>query len=579
MSRLSGWTARVPRRAGGVEGPTAPWQTSPVPRNLRPDLVAAVAASERLRSGLADQWHQRPMRPDALAVAGADLLLVELADGVVPGLGRPEDAPVAALVEAAAHHRVPLVVWVTSGRPPVDHVAVAATTRLFDAAAAVHVVDLVDAWRELAPEAGVLRPAAPARRPPASDRTRGGGEPSALVVSPGPSDEQAAGPVAAVLGPALRAVQDRLDVLLLDHQLPARGVLPGALAAHARSGAHPDVTAAIARAAVVVDGPRRTPGDTWTVLEAAAAGTSVVSVAGLSAPSGLPVVAPDSPTGLRSEVVARLHQSELRDREALVQRRAVLAGHTFGHRVPTLLASVGLAEPEIAAPAVSAVVSTNRRHELDNVLANAGRQDHRSLELVLVLHGFGVPVAELRARARDYGVAHLEVVRAPGHLTLGSCLNRGIDAAGGDLVAKMDDDNHYGRHYLSDLVAALRAQGAGVAGKWAHYVWLRSTGAVVLRYPDLEHAWTRRIQGGSMLLSDEVARGLRFADLPRGVDSDLLDRAIEAGVPIWSADRFNFVSVRGDDRGAHTWTVEDATFLTGSGRLAFFGDPRPHVEV
>jgi len=52
-----------------------------------------------------------------------------------------------------------------------------------------------------------------------------------------------------------------------------------------------------------------------------------------------------------------------------------------------------------------------------------------------------------------------------------------------------------------------------------------------------------------------------------------------AGVSIWSADRYNYVSVRGEDNSAHTWTVEDATFLTASGRLALYGDPRSHVEV
>ena len=116
-------------------------------------------------------------------------------------------------------------------------------------------------------------------------------------------------------------------------------------------------------------------------------------------------------------------------------------------------------------------------------------------------------------------------------------------------------------------------------GKWAHYVWLRSSGAVVLRYPDAEHSYQRRIQGGSMLFDGDVVRALGFSDIPRAVDSDILDRAIAEGVKIWSADRFNFVSVRGDDRTAHTWTVADDTFFTAAGSLAFFGDPRTHVEV
>jgi hypothetical protein len=82
-----------------------------------------------------------------------------------------------------------------------------------------------------------------------------------------------------------------------------------------------------------------------------------------------------------------------------------------------------------------------------------------------------------------------------------------------------------------------------------------------------------------MLLDGDLVRGLRFADLPRGVDSDILDRAMADGVRIYSGDRFNFVSVRGTDRNAHTWAVSDATFMTASGRLMFYGDPRVHVDV
>jgi hypothetical protein len=110
-------------------------------------------------------------------------------------------------------------------------------------------------------------------------------------------------------------------------------------------------------------------------------------------------------------------------------------------------------------------------------------------------------------------------------------------------------------------------------------VWLQASGAVVLRYAAAEHTYERRVQGGSMLCHQDVVRNLRFSDLPRAIDSDILDRAVAAGVKIYSADRFNFVSIRGADRHAHTWTVADSTFMTRTGQLLFYGDPRPHVEI
>ena len=544
----------------------------------RPDLTVAMATSARLHHGFADQWRARILTPDAPSAAGADLLLVELADQRVPGFGDAAQPVVVDLLQGARDAQVPVVVWITGGRPPTSRAGVEAMTRLLALADHVLVADEAELWGALV-DVEVLEPAAPAQRQQRVVEERDGSARRALVVSPGPADPISAGPVAVMLGPGLRPIAAQVDALVLDPELPPRGVLPVPFSEDAAVADAGSLAQALDDAAVYVDVARRTAGDTWLALEAAAAGTPVVSVAGYPQPAGLTPSAPADAAGLRGEVVARLHQPELGDREAVRARRAVLAQHTYGHRARAILGLVGRPEAEPAVPSISAVVPTNREHELDNVLANIGRQSHPSVELVLVLHGISVDEAALRAKAADAGVESLQIVPAASHLTLGACMNLGVDASAGELVAKMDDDNHYGTHYLADLAAAMRAQGAGIAGKWAHHVWLRSSGAVVVRYPDFENRWVRRIQGGSMLFEGDVVRRVRFGDLPRAVDSDILDRSMAEGVSIWSADRYNFVSVRGEDRSAHTWTVEDATFLTASGRLAFYGDPRPHVEV
>ncbi len=326
------------------------------------------------------------------------------------------------------------------------------------------------------------------------------------------------------------------------------------------------------------------PDDTcgWTVLGAGATQTAVVAMADrartLPADVREHVCVVDQLDEPAGAVNARINQHELRDREGLQLHRAVLAGHTLRHRVEELLAMTG--HPvEPVCRSVSAVVPTNREHEIDNVLANVGRQQHDQTQLVLVLHGLDLDEPGLRSRAAEAGVGELVIVRADPTATLGACMNLGLDAADGAYVAKMDDDNHYGANYLGDLLAAFDYTDAQIVGKWAHYVWLRSTGAVVLRHAASEHTYERRIQGGSMLFDGDLVRQVRFSDIPRAVDSDILDRAMADGATVYSADRFNYVSIRGTDRQAHTWTVADHTFMTASGQLTFFGDPREHVDV
>jgi len=198
---------------------------------------------------------------------------------------------------------------------------------------------------------------------------------------------------------------------------------------------------------VLADGQRRSRHDTWTVLDAAAAGTPIVSVDGL--PQPFPVVTAGNEQGFRAELVAWLQQPELRDREGLRLRREVLAGHTWADRAAEIAGAVGLDTGSLALTgldhrtgsphqrSVSAIVPTNRLRELDNVLANIARQRHPEVELVLVLHGLEVDEAELRKRAADAGVGQLELVNAPSSYTLGACLNVGIERASGDMIAKV----------------------------------------------------------------------------------------------------------------------------------------------
>lgn len=310
------------------------------------------------------------------------------------------------------------------------------------------------------------------------------------------------------------------------------------------------------------------------VFELSACGTPVVSghSRALEEVFGDLVRLSSSPERTTEALVELMKSADLRDRLGHLAMREVYAKHLYGHRVETVLAAAGVpwARRERS---ISVILPTNRPGQVGHAIAQVARQLHRPLQLVLVTHGFTADGAAATARAA--GLDDVVVLAADADLTLGAVLNLGIDAADGAYLAKMDDDNIYGPHYLGDLAASFDFTTAGLVGKGAHYCEMRTHGVTLLRFPHLEHTEAELVQGGTILADGDLLRKLRFGDLPRAVDSDLLRRVQAEGAGIHSADRFNFISVRGD-REAHTWKVGDEELMR-HGRVAFHGPAEEHV--
>lgn len=311
------------------------------------------------------------------------------------------------------------------------------------------------------------------------------------------------------------------------------------------------------------------------IFEITAAGTPVISTPSEATkhffpPSELPQ--PKTQEEAELTLRAYVRSSELRDRTVHLAQRRIWDQHTYTHRAMTIMDSIGTAYQNPIPRSVSVVVSTNRPEHLSNVLETHAAQKLENRELIIVQHGFGSS-PEVVNQAADLGIENLILLEAPGSDSLGACLNRGIEAASGDVIAKMDDDDIYGEHYLSDQLAALRYSNADLVGKQAHYLHLRNRDIVMCRFPEREHRFTDLVMGPTLMGSKELLQRFPFADRTLGEDTDLQRRLVSAGARIYSADRFNFVQVR--DSHSHTWDVDDDLLLANS-NVHSFGFSRGH---
>ena len=159
---------------------------------------------------------------------------------------------------------------------------------------------------------------------------------------------------------------------------------------------------------------------------------------------------------------------------------------------------------------------------------------------------------------------------------LGDCLNALVGVADGEYVAKFDDDDLYGANYLLDQTNALWYSGADLVGKQASYLYLGSHDTVILRNPDREHRWTTFVAGPTLVAPKSTMSENPFESRSRGEDTAFLRSVCANGGRVYSADRFNFMQVRGNV--AHTWEVNDTTFLA-NGIVETYGLNETHVLI
>ncbi|WP_093258617.1 glycosyltransferase family protein [Thermostaphylospora chromogena] len=278
-----------------------------------------------------------------------------------------------------------------------------------------------------------------------------------------------------------------------------------------------------------------------------------------------------------NQVIHLINSPELRARVGHLAMREVYDKHLFTHRVDQILRALG--RPVTPRErSISIVLPTNRSSQIEHAISSVARQIHRPLQLVMVLHGLDIDPVVVADKARMAGITDVVVLTADKSMTLGACLNMGIAAADGELIGKMDDDNLYGDHYLSDLVRAFDYSEAELVGKGAHYTYFEATNTTMLRLPGLEHRYAHLVQGGTFLAKADLFRTYPFEDVTRGEDTRMVRRLKEEGVKIYSADRFNFVYWRGGDRTMHTWQADDIK-LARNAQFAFVGHPADHVLI
>ena len=261
-------------------------------------------------------------------------------------------------------------------------------------------------------------------------------------------------------------------------------------------------------------------------------------------------------TVLLNEIDAEeLENPTLREKVSVELRRTALREHSTEKRLQQIREAAGL--PVFREPSVSVVVATNRPEMTERIFNTVKEQDHKNLELVFALHGDGFEDSYPDFLKSDLPVT---VLRYPKETIFGHVLSGASSAANGEWIAKMDDDDWYGKEHISDLLLAASYSDADLVGKGSEFVYLTEENLTIRRDLGDSEVESRTIGGGAMLVKAETFREINgWRELSRGVDVALIDDVVSNGGRVWRTHPFGYLLRR--TKNQHTWEVDDRYFL------------------
>ncbi|MDE0178720.1 MAG: glycosyltransferase [Gammaproteobacteria bacterium] len=283
------------------------------------------------------------------------------------------------------------------------------------------------------------------------------------------------------------------------------------------------------------------------------------------AASGIPVHLADRGDELEPLLGAELHRlmkSDIHGKGAterellsIALRRAAFRDHTLRTRARQVSRIAGLdLAPE---PTVSVLLATKRPTHLDQALQNIARQTYKPLEVVIALHGDGFEDA-----AVDRAIAQLNmpvtVRRVDGSAPLGLVLRIATDAANGDFVTKMDDDDVYDALHIGDLMMAYEFSGAELVGKYHEVNYLADSDQTVEVQRGLGERYALHVSGAALLMArQDLYRFGGWQRVPGREDSALADDVLRGGGTVYRTHGAGFVCIRHGQHHGHTWEASD----------------------
>lgn len=219
-------------------------------------------------------------------------------------------------------------------------------------------------------------------------------------------------------------------------------------------------------------------------------------------------------------------------------------------------------------PSLSVVLASSRPDGLLKILLQLEKQSLATFELSLGVHDYELTSNHLDLiRRLENRKILVNVQTFESFITLGTILTMLANASTSEFVAKIDDDDIYGPHYLQDSLDAIIVKKADVVGRAMNYIYLEKINLTVRRFnkqgvSSVEH-WTDWVCGGTILVRSSIGKQAGwFGEAKSGVDHYLLTAVSKNGGAIWRTYGAGYIYCR--TINSHTYLTNYSKYLKSS---------------
>lgn len=260
-----------------------------------------------------------------------------------------------------------------------------------------------------------------------------------------------------------------------------------------------------------------------------------------------------------------LEDKEYRDKLSVKSIRKIISKHTYEHRFNSMVDKLKINYTKMSKNKVSVIAPTNRAEFIDNIIYNYTNQSYEEKELIIIINKNDISINKVKEKVKN--IKNVYIYKISEEKTLGECIEFAVEKSTYDYIAKFDDDDFYGKHYLEDMMNVFKFSDADIVGKKSIYIYYEASKTLEIKYPNTENKYIDFVSGATIVFTKNIFNKIGVESRNTGEDTSFINKCRSIGGKVYSSDRFNYIAVRRSDKSNHTWKIEDNLLKSKSEKI------------